>query len=102
MTAAPANAPITKIMTLSEGEFAKSMAAFAGADVAIANGRAAVAVNAKGGLAEIAFAPLPPRRVGGLLELPQAKVTITLTDVPAAEADAFLRRFDIAFQRGGG
>lgn len=109
-------------MTLSAGEFAKSMTAFAGGDVVFADGRARVPVSGSGGhaaaandrisesvadgdkgVAEIAFHALPPRRVGGgLLELPQARVTIKFGDVGTAEADAFLRRFDIAFQRGGG
>ncbi len=104
MTTAPDPTTIEKTMTLSAGEFAKSIAAFTGGDVAITDsrGRATVAVNDKGGSAEIAFEALPSRRVGGLLELPQARVTITLANVPAAELDAFLRRFDIAFQRGGG
>ena len=102
MTAHP-TATIEKMMTLSAAEFAKSMAAFVGPHVVIANASASVAITESGGSATIAYHPLPPRRVGGgLLELPQAKVTITLTDVPPAEAEAFLRRFDIAFQRGGG
>lgn len=93
---------IEKIMTLSAGEFAKSLCAFAGGDVAFVDGRARLGVGDEGGVAEIAYAPLPPRRVGGLLELPQARVTITLTGVSPSAAQAFLRRFDIAFQRGGG
>ncbi len=102
MTAAPVTTTVEKKMTLSAGEFAKSMTAFAGDEVVIHNGSAVVAVNEKGGHAAIAYVRLPPRRVGGLLELPQAMVTITLTKVSAAEAEDFLRRFDFAFQRGGG
>jgi hypothetical protein len=102
VTTAPDPTTIEKTMTLSAGEFAKSIAAFTGGDVAITDSRATVAVNDKGGSAEIAFEALPSRRVGGLLELPQARVTITFANVRAAELDAFVRRFDIAFQRGGG
>ncbi len=91
-----------KTMTLSVREFANSLAAFAGTDVTITDGRATIGVNESGGWAEITYHPLPARRVGGLLELPQARVTIMLTGVPATDAEAFLRRFDIAFQRGGG
>lgn len=113
---------IEKIMTLSAGEFAKSMTAFAGGDVVFADGRAHVPVNGSGGhaaaandrisecvadgdegVAQIEFIALEPRRIGGgLLELPQARVTITLTGVAPDAAAAFLRRFDMAFQRGGG
>lgn len=102
VTSATSPTTIEKFMTLSAGEFAKSLAAFAGTDVVIADGRAQMPVGTEGGTAEIVFVPLPPRRVGGLLELPQAKVAITLRNVPAGDAEAFLRRFDIAFQRGGG
>lgn len=102
VTATTSPTTIEKIMTLSAGEFAKSLAAFAGADVVVADGRARMPVGTGGGAAEIVFVPLPPRRVGGLLELPQAKVAITMRNVPASDAEAFLRRFDIAFQRGGG
>lgn len=106
---------IEKTMTLSAGEFARSMVAFAGEDVVIKDGRARIPVAGAGGdgdaaassqapgVAEIEFHALPPRRIGGgLLELPQARVTITLEGVDAAGAQAFLSRFDIAFQRGGG
>ena len=99
---------IEKTMTLSAAEFAKSLAAFAGADVVIKDGKATVGVVSgeqaaeEGRFAQITFHPLPPRRVGGLLELPQAKVTITLANVPPDVQADFLRRFDIAFQRGGG
>lgn len=93
---------IEKTMTLSPAEFTKSMKAFAGDAVVIVGGRATLPVDETAGTATIAFSPLPPRRVGGLLELPQAKVIITLVDVSIADAGAFLKRFDIAFQRGGG
>lgn len=97
---------IEKTMTLSAGEFAKSLAAFADGDVTIIDGHARIDLEESGGTAkitaEITYEPLPSRRVGGLLELPQAKVTVRLTGMTAEQADIFLRRFDIAFQRGGG
>ncbi len=93
---------IEKIMTLSAAEFAKSMSAFVGTEATITDGRAHIAVGEEGGMADITFVPLPPRRIGGLLELPQARVILRLSGVSAAEAADFCRRFDIAFQRGGG
>lgn len=89
-------------MTLSAVEYAKSLAALAGGDIAIIDGRATFDLNEHGGAAEITYTPLAPRRVGGLLELPQARVTITLKAVHEKEAETFVRRFEIAFQRGGG
>ncbi|MDH3476644.1 MAG: hypothetical protein OEM59_23445 [Rhodospirillales bacterium] len=50
----------------------------------------------------IVIEPQPPRRLGGLLAVPRARVTITFEGYdPAAEAE-FVERFDRAFQRGGG
>ncbi|MFV0369542.1 MAG: hypothetical protein ACK5KM_13895 [Hyphomicrobiaceae bacterium] len=93
---------IEKNMTLSASEFAKSLAAFAGADVVIVGGRATIPLGHDGYMAEIIYHPLPLRRVGGLLELPQARISIILPSVATAIQSDFLRRFDIAFQRGGG
>ncbi|MCB1504661.1 MAG: hypothetical protein KDJ47_06750 [Hyphomicrobiaceae bacterium] len=94
---------IEKKMTLTAAEFAKSMAAFVGEQVQIVNGRARVSTGENGSVAEVTYVPLPSRRIGGgLLELPQALVTITLAGMGALDAEAFVRRFDIAFQRGGG
>jgi len=97
------SAPIEhqKIMTLTADEFAKSIEAFAGHGVAIEAGRAKLAAGT-GGSAEVEFEALPPRRLGGLLLLPQARVTITLAELGQTEAADFLKRFELAFQRGGG
>ncbi len=54
------------------------------------------------GAIEISREVLPGARLGGLLELPRAKVTISYSGVTAADRTAFQRRFDLAFQRGGG
>lgn len=102
MTKVPLTRTVEKTMTLSPTEFAKSLSALAGGDSAITGRHATLDLNDQGGSAEIVYMPLAPRRVGGLLNLPQAKVTITFSGVQPIEAEAFLRRFDIAFQRGGG
>jgi hypothetical protein len=45
--------------------------------------------------------PLPPRRIA-LLTLPRLLVRFDFGTTPVAERAAFLRRFDLATQRGGG
>lgn len=45
---------------------------------------------------------LPPRRLSALMALPRCAVTIAFHGCDQAERDAFLARFDQAFQRGGG
>jgi hypothetical protein len=54
------------------------------------------------GRVEIQFSPLPAKTLGGLLALPQASITLVFLDVENAARAEFVRRFDIAFQRGGG
>ena len=91
---------VVKLMSLSRPEFENSIAALAGADVAIMDGVARIADGA--GTIAIAFHALPPKRLGGLLLLPQARVTLDMTGLDEARAVAFLQRFELAFQRGGG
>ncbi|MCB1521219.1 MAG: hypothetical protein KDJ37_11685 [Hyphomicrobiaceae bacterium] len=92
---------LVKTMTLTRDEFAKSLAAFAGRPVDIVDGEAELPAGDAGRVA-VRFVALPPRRLGGLLLLPQARVTVVLDGLTEPEAAAFLKRFDLAFQRGGG
>jgi len=100
VSAAPA---IEKVMTLSQSEYAKSITAFAGqqAGQAAATGEPVVLAVGKG-QAVITFAKIAGFSFSGLVELPRARVVIEFNDVCKADADDLLRRFDIAFQRGGG
>lgn len=88
-------------MTISHGEFQKSLGSLAPGTPPPEPGEA-VRLPLGSGAVVIGFAALPGMRLGGLLELPRAQVTLTFEAVPAPERDAFLRRFDVAFQRGGG
>lgn len=54
------------------------------------------------GYVRITFEPLAGTRLGGLLELPRARVVLNFTDVSEGEQRSFIGRFDLAFQRGGG
>lgn len=87
-------------MSISQADFEKSLAALdpsAGLD---ARGEARIAVD--GLTVLIRFEAMPNRRLGGLLSLPQARVTLELRDGSEIQMRGFLYRFDIAFQRGGG
>ncbi len=54
------------------------------------------------GHAEVRFEQMEPRRITDLVRIQQARVTLRFDGVsPEAEA-AFVRRFEIYFQRGGG
>lgn len=91
---------VEKLMSLSRGEFEKSIAALAGGAVEIVDGVASLSEG--GGSVAIAFDALPPKRLGGLLLLPQARVTLHVSGLDEPAAVAFLQRFELAFQRGGG
>jgi hypothetical protein len=89
---------VEKVMTLSRAEFARGVAALA------PEGRGAnpARVPLGSGWVSIRYEALPGVCLGMLLELPRARVIIEFDKVSAVEREAFLRRFDIAFQRGGG
>lgn len=91
---------VRKIMSATREEFVQSLAVLLGRTVAIDELPLRVALGA--GSVVIAREPLPGVRLGGLLELPRAAVTLTFDGVGDEARAAFLRRFDVAFQRGGG
>ena len=94
-----------KLMSISRAEFEASARAMDAGAILEAAGDAIVAgygLSANGS-ARVRYTPLPPRTIGGgLLTLPQAEVTITFENASEAEQQAFQRRFEISFQRGGG
>ena len=86
-------------MSLSRAEFDASIAKL-GNHATSADGHPVFAIQT--GTVEIRYRAAASKTLGGLLALPQAVVTLAFSGSdPAAEA-AFIHRFDIAFQRGGG
>lgn len=53
------------------------------------------------GTLSLSWRPLPPR-VHGLVRLPRLGVTFEFNGMPESERQAFMRRFDLYMQRGGG
>ena len=89
----------TKLMSLSAGEFANSIAKIGQHRV---NNDGSRRFDLAGGQVDISYAPQPGVRLGGLLELPRALVTLNFAGVNDDDRTRFLRTFEIAFQRGGG
>lgn len=89
---------IDKIMSLSPEEFHRSMAVLDPARPPSTVHR----FECSGGVITINFVSLPSVRLGDLLALPRARVTLRFDDVAPAARTEFLSRFDLAFQRGGG
>lgn len=94
-------AVIEKIMSLAPHEFVTGCTRLAGADDSVSDQEATIAVGS--GRVVIRYQPMEGVRLGGLLALPRAKVTLTYTpEVSEDEQARFTHRFDMTFQRGGG
>ena len=91
---------IDKLMSLTLAEFQLTIAPLAGAPLGSAVTAAKVPLSV--GHVTIHYEPRPSVRFGGLLDLPRALVSLTFTGVPDQEQIAFLKRFELTFQRGGG
>lgn len=91
---------IEKTMSLAPHEFVMGCERLAAENDSVSEARAELALDA--GRVVITYDPLPSVRLGGLLELPRAKVALAFEGVSAADQETFLRRFEITFQRGGG
>jgi hypothetical protein len=70
-------------------------------DMGCSDAEHAVSMSVGGGEVRIEWSPLPPRRIA-LITLPRLKVSFNATGVDAAAWQAFMRRFDLHTQRGGG
>jgi len=94
---------ISKLMSLSFDEFLRSVAVLEGEGFVrktlLDN---TLQLRAGGGLVDIQFEKLEDVRLGGLLALPRARVSLRFRDVSEDEVKKFVARFDMAFQRGGG
>ena len=91
---------IEKTMSLAEHEFVTGCERLAKEGDVVSQHEAKIAIGV--GHVVIRYEPLEGVRLGGLLELPRAKVSLTFSSVSAEEQQAFTRRFEITFQRGGG
>lgn len=91
---------IEKLMSLAPREFQLSLAPIAGVTLVGSDYDATLVVGQ--GQVIIVYEPRAPIRLGGLLDMPQALVSLTFVEVTPAERVAVLARFDLAFRRGGG
>ena len=92
-------------MSISPAEFERSVAALGGPVERIdaGAGRLVLRFALAAGSASVRFEPMTPLTIAGsLLSLPRGEVAIAFDGADETAAKAFLRRFEIAFQRGGG
>lgn len=88
----------TRLMSLSEAEFKASIGKLGTHRMR----EASPVFDVGSGTVTIHYRAAPPKVFGGLLSLPQAHITLEFENVDAAARAAFIDRFDIALQRGGG
>lgn len=100
MTSERATALVEKTMSLAPHEFVTGCQRLADDGDAVGERSATLAVGS--GSVEITYEPLGSVRLGGLLELPRAKVRLNYIDVATEDQLNFTKKFEIAFQRGGG
>lgn len=96
---------VDKLMSISPVEFLSSLGRLTGRQhhTDPASGCASAEIELGTGTASVRFEPVTGVKLGGLLELPRARVSISFSgEVTAAERAGFQRRFELAFQRGGG
>ena len=89
-----------KLMSISRAEFLASLV-HVGNALETADGAWTVPLDG-GGNAIITFEAVPGVRLGGLLDLPRARVSIRFDGGSTAACRKFLLGFELAFQRGGG
>lgn len=91
---------IVRQMGLSHEEFLRSLpAAVVGMDCRAEGTRIRISDGER--RIEIQLGPEQQRRLGSL-SLPQTRVSLILEGYSVEERETFLKRFDLAFQRGGG
>lgn len=99
MAAAPER--VEKIMALGIADFHRGLKALA-PELSPGGADAAVSIALDGAQVRIEYEALESARLGGLLALPRARVTLTFAGQDEPARARFLARFDRAFQRGGG
>ena len=92
---------VEKTMSLNLAEFHRSLKTLQ-RDVMLDAGQKEIIIPAGNAEIRIVYEPLERATLGGLLSLPRAKVTLHMDGLGKVEREAFLTRFDKAFQRGGG
>ena len=90
-----------KDMATSRAEFFRNLdVALRGMDYAVDGDL--VTVEDGGKRIDVQLSPLPPRVLSALIKLERWKVSFEFAGFGEGEAEAFIARFDRAFQRGGG
>lgn len=91
---------VEKVCSLTLREFQLNLRPLTGAPLAGHLTSAKIAIGT--GNVTISYEPRSPLRLSGLLTMPVGLVTLVFDTVNDADQLVFVKRFDLAFQRGGG
>lgn len=92
---------VKKTMGATRREFFRSLTHFAPDNNRDENKSEFVLAHG-GGNVTIRLRDMEPKRVTGLLSMPQLEVTLDFDGLSANEIDEFMADFDLSFRRGGG
>lgn len=94
------NYSLTRLMAITEADFFRLLPrVLTGAEHCLP--RKNMTIPYAGGYVHIHLSILPDRKIGSL-ELPELALRLAFENLSTTEQAAFMRRFDTAFQRGGG
>ena len=92
---------VTKLMAANPSEFTRGMERVTRDMTARKDGEVTI-IDLPGGTVSITYSPKEGRRLSPLIVMPAADVIFTFTNVEEADRAAFIAKFDLVFQRGGG
>lgn len=92
---------VKKIMGATRREFFRSFTHFA-PDETRDESKSEFQVPHGAGHARISLRDMPPKKVTGLLSMPQLEVSIDFDGLNEQEISDFMDDFDLSFRRGGG
>jgi len=92
---------VTKLMAANPSEFARGIERVT-RDMTHSRNGAATVIDLPGGTVAITYTPKEGRRLSPLVVMPDADVLLSFDGVGDADRAAFIAKFDLVFQRGGG
>ena len=91
---------LTREMSITHREFFRLLPRAVG-DAAVSREDSRVEIKTSAGVVSITLAPETIRKLA-ILEFPVTRITIVFNGFSASDQAAFLSRFDLAYQKGGG
>ena len=92
---------VTKLMAANVSEYARGMERLTHDMVSRTDNQATI-IDLPGGSVTVTYTTKEGRRLSPLLVMPAADVVFAFAGVAEPDRNAFIAKFDLVFQRGGG